>query len=91
MKRKIIGKKQKRKSVICYVCGRKIRPSKKAWSINKVYIGQGLYRHLRCRPFSEKWLAWAKDKPECKEFYDIYMRCQKGMTCIDVGQEEDLI
>lgn len=41
----------------CYVCGTAIKAG-------AVYIGNGVYRHKRCKPLSRKWLGIVAGRSE---------------------------
>jgi hypothetical protein len=44
-------------SVSCYVCGRRIQIRE------AIGIGNGMYRHKRCRPGTNRWLANMESDP----------------------------
>jgi len=69
----------KEQRIYCYVCGKAL-PSVKG----RVFLCNNLYRCDKgdCAPGGKKWLKWAKDKPEHKEFYDLFKKeeeCQEKL------------
>ena len=47
----------------CYVCGNEIKEG-------AVYIGQGKYRHKRCKPGTKRWIdAGAGHDPDVKQAF----------------------
>ncbi len=56
-------------SYYCYVCNKKIKN-------NPIYIGNGMYRHIRCHAGSKKWLhsKITKHSKLIKELKSIYKK-----------------
>lgn len=54
--------------MICYVCGGAIQSKPH-------YIGGDTYRHIRCAPGSERWLASqkAKRRKDRSEYYEYFL------------------